>query len=202
MVNDHPFTPASATALSGRWSGKAHRAADGEAAEGSMARGGRQFRSHAVDYARGEDEVEAWASISVRPRRFTDGRDASAAGMARRGEGEAANERSMDESDVEVARIESFFSVKTGYEQMETRGGLRVAKSVVPEEQSQDGDAEEVTQAGEAGRLVLQFRPSGRFSCCGNPPGLSAFHAVRPARGAVPVLGDAVRVERRSEGVL
>ncbi|KAK3284536.1 hypothetical protein CYMTET_7831 [Cymbomonas tetramitiformis] len=33
-----------------------------------MARGGRQFRSDAVDYSRGEVEVEARASASVQPR--------------------------------------------------------------------------------------------------------------------------------------
>ncbi|KAK3233169.1 hypothetical protein CYMTET_56518 [Cymbomonas tetramitiformis] len=58
-----------------------------------MARGGRQFRGDAMDYSRGEVEVEAQASASVRPRGVTEGCYAAAAGVAGRGEGEAAGER-------------------------------------------------------------------------------------------------------------
>ncbi|KAK3232857.1 hypothetical protein CYMTET_56809 [Cymbomonas tetramitiformis] len=65
----------------------------GEAAEGCMARSGRQFRGDAVDHSREEVEVEARASASVRPRSVTDGCDATATGMAGRGEEEAAGER-------------------------------------------------------------------------------------------------------------
>ncbi|KAK3284880.1 hypothetical protein CYMTET_7491 [Cymbomonas tetramitiformis] len=75
---------------------------DGETTEGSMARGGRQFRSDAVDYSRGEVEVEAWASASVRPRCVTEGCYASAAGVAGRGEGKAATEWCLDESDEKI----------------------------------------------------------------------------------------------------
>ncbi|KAK3271749.1 hypothetical protein CYMTET_19922 [Cymbomonas tetramitiformis] len=45
-----------------------------------MARGGRQFRGDAMDYSRGEVEVEARASASVRPRGVTEGCYAAAAG--------------------------------------------------------------------------------------------------------------------------
>ncbi|KAK3277991.1 hypothetical protein CYMTET_14039 [Cymbomonas tetramitiformis] len=58
---------------------KKYEEKDGETAEGSMARGGRQFRGDAMDYSRGEVEVEARASASVRPRCVTEGCYAAAA---------------------------------------------------------------------------------------------------------------------------
>ncbi|KAK3242625.1 hypothetical protein CYMTET_47689 [Cymbomonas tetramitiformis] len=79
-----------------------------------MARGGRQFRGDAMDYSRGEVEVEARASTSVRPRGVTEGCDAAAAGVAGRGEGEAARERGLDESDEKISRFARFLVPKPG----------------------------------------------------------------------------------------
>ncbi|KAK3248563.1 hypothetical protein CYMTET_41974 [Cymbomonas tetramitiformis] len=202
MCDVRAATPSSATALSGRWAGKTHRATAGETAEGSMARGGRQFRGDAMDYSRGEVEVEARASASVRPRGVTEGCYAAAAGVVGRGEGEAATERCLDESDEKISCFSRFFSAETGYEQVETGGGLPMAEPVVCEKSREDGDAEETKETGETGRLVLQLRPPGRFSCAWDPSGLSTIHAVRPARGPASMFSDAVRMERRSAGVL
>ncbi|KAK3243683.1 hypothetical protein CYMTET_46679 [Cymbomonas tetramitiformis] len=116
MCDVRAATPSSATALSGRWLGKTHRAAAGETAEGSMARGGRQFRSDAVDYSRGEVEVEARASASVRPRCVTEGCYAAAAGVAGRREGKAATERCLKESDEKISCFSRFFSAETGFD--------------------------------------------------------------------------------------
>ncbi|KAK3266522.1 hypothetical protein CYMTET_24862 [Cymbomonas tetramitiformis] len=167
-----------------------------------MARGGRQFRGDAMDYSRGEVEVEARASTSVRPRGVTEGCDAAAAGVAGRGEGEAAGERGLDESDEKISRFARFFGAETGYEQVETGGGLPMAEPVVCKKSCEDGDAEETKETGETGRLVLQLRPPGRFSRAGNPPGLPEVHAVRPARGPASMFSDAVRMERLSESFL
>ncbi|KAK3271493.1 hypothetical protein CYMTET_20170 [Cymbomonas tetramitiformis] len=158
MCDVRAATPSSAAALSGRWSGKTHRATAGETAEGSMARGGRQFRSDAVDYSLGEVEVEARASASVRPRCVTEGCYASAAGVAGRGEGKAATERCLDESDEKIPCFSRSFSAEPGYEQVETGGGLPMAEPVVCEESREDGDAEETTKTGEAGRLAAEDR--------------------------------------------
>ncbi|KAK3288060.1 hypothetical protein CYMTET_4454 [Cymbomonas tetramitiformis] len=123
-----------------------------------MARGGRLFRSDAVDYSRGEVEVEAQASASFRPRCVTEGCYATAAGVAERGEGKAATERCLDESDEKISCFSRFFSAETGYEQVETGGGLPMAEPVVCEESHEDGDAEETTETGEAGRLAAEDR--------------------------------------------
>ncbi|KAK3239265.1 hypothetical protein CYMTET_50799 [Cymbomonas tetramitiformis] len=81
-----------------------------------MARGGRQFRGDAMDYSRGEVEVEARASASVRPRGVTEGCYAAAAGVAGRGEGEAATERCLDESDEKISCFSRFFSAETCFD--------------------------------------------------------------------------------------
>ncbi|KAK3259604.1 hypothetical protein CYMTET_31407 [Cymbomonas tetramitiformis] len=107
-----------------------------------MARGGRQFRSDAMDYSRGEVEVEARASASVRPWCVTEGCYAAAAGVAGRGERKAATERCLDESDEKISCFSRFFSAETGYEQVETGGGLPMAEPVVCEESREDGDAD------------------------------------------------------------
>ncbi|KAK3277511.1 hypothetical protein CYMTET_14487 [Cymbomonas tetramitiformis] len=124
--------------------------------KGGKGRGGKpaaDFRGDAMDYSRGEVEVEARASASVRPRGVTEGCYAAAAGVAGRGEGKAATERCLDESDEKISCFSRFFSAETGYEQVETGGGLPMAEPVVCEESREDGDAEETTKTGEAGRL-------------------------------------------------
>ncbi|KAK3245308.1 hypothetical protein CYMTET_45115 [Cymbomonas tetramitiformis] len=143
-----------------RWKERKNKEKDaaGETAEGSMARGGRQFRGDAMDYSRGEVEVEARASTSVRPRGVTEGCDAAAAGVAGRGEGEAARERGLDESDEKISRFARFFGAETGYEQVETGGGLPMAEPVVCKKSCEDGDAEETKETGETGRLAAEDR--------------------------------------------
>ncbi|KAK3268079.1 hypothetical protein CYMTET_23396 [Cymbomonas tetramitiformis] len=121
-----------------------------------MAFGGRQFRGDAMDYSRGKVEVEARASASVRPRGVTEGCYAVAVGVAGRGEGEAATERCLDESDEKISCFSRFFGPKTGYEQVETGGGLPMAEPVVCEKSCEDGDAEETKETGETGRLVVE----------------------------------------------
>ncbi|KAK3273735.1 hypothetical protein CYMTET_18036 [Cymbomonas tetramitiformis] len=118
-----------------------------------MARGGRQFRGDAMDYSRGEVEVVARASVSVRPQGVTEGCYAAAAGVVGRGEGKAATERCLDESDEKISCFSRFFSAETGYEQVETGGGLPMAEPVVCEKSREDGDAEETKETGETGRL-------------------------------------------------
>ncbi|KAK3233094.1 hypothetical protein CYMTET_56579 [Cymbomonas tetramitiformis] len=142
-----------------RWKDrKKYEEKDGETAEGSMARSGRQFRGDAMDYSRGEVEVEARASASVRPRGVTEGCYAAAAGVVGRGEGEAATERCLDESDEKISCFSRFFSAETGYEQVETGGGLPMAEPVVCEKSREDGDAEETKETGETGRLAAEDR--------------------------------------------
>ncbi|KAK3237947.1 hypothetical protein CYMTET_52011 [Cymbomonas tetramitiformis] len=126
-----------------------------------MARGGRQFRSDAMDYSRGEVEVEARASASVRPRGVTEGCYAATAGVAGRGEGKAATERCLDESDEKISCFSRFFSAETGYEQVETGGGLPMAEPVVCEESREDGDAEETKETGKTGQLRKIAEKSG-----------------------------------------
>ncbi|KAK3236598.1 hypothetical protein CYMTET_53270 [Cymbomonas tetramitiformis] len=106
-----------------------------------------------MDYSWGEVEVEARASASVRPRGVTEGCYAAAAGVAGRGEGKAATERCLDESDEKISCFSRFFSAETGYEQVETGGGIPMAEPVVCEESREDGDAEETKEIGETGRL-------------------------------------------------
>ncbi|KAK3282718.1 hypothetical protein CYMTET_9560 [Cymbomonas tetramitiformis] len=118
-----------------------------------MVRGGRQFRGDTMDYSRDEVEVEARASASVRPRGVTEGCYAAAAGVAGRGEGKAATERCLDESDEKISCFSRFFSAETRYEQVETGGGLPMAEPVVCEKSREDGDAEETKETGETGRL-------------------------------------------------
>ncbi|KAK3260600.1 hypothetical protein CYMTET_30444 [Cymbomonas tetramitiformis] len=67
-----------------------------------------------MDYSRGEVEVEARASASVRPRGVTEGCYAAAAGVAGRGEGKAATERCLDESDEKISCFSRFFSAEPG----------------------------------------------------------------------------------------
>ncbi|KAK3282899.1 hypothetical protein CYMTET_9388 [Cymbomonas tetramitiformis] len=143
-----------------RWKERKNKEKDaaGETTEGSMARGGRQFRGDAMDYSRGEVEVEARASTSVRPRGVTEGCDAAAAGVAGRGEGEAARERGLDESDEKISRFARFFGAETGYEQVETGGGLPMAEPVVCKKSCEDGDVEETKETGETGRLAAEDR--------------------------------------------
>ncbi|KAK3276044.1 hypothetical protein CYMTET_15859 [Cymbomonas tetramitiformis] len=141
---------------------------DGEIAEGSMARGGRQFRSDAVDNSRGEVEVEARASASVRPWCVTEGCYVAAAGVAGRGEGKAAIERCLDESDEKISCFSRFFSAETGYEQVETGGGLPMAEPVVCEESREDGDAEETTETDF--QCFMQFDLQGDLLQCSAVP--------------------------------
>ncbi|KAK3235269.1 hypothetical protein CYMTET_54516 [Cymbomonas tetramitiformis] len=70
-----------------------HRTTTGEAAEGSLARGGRLFQSDAVDHGGLQTEEEDGSSTSVRSRGVLTGCFAAATAMVERGEAQAAGER-------------------------------------------------------------------------------------------------------------